>query len=508
MLNLIDNFLNKITMYRLVLYVLVVFAGIGIVFAFLGLLPFNGTHFVLEALFLIAICYYSNKLFAWVFRVPANVESNYITAFILFLIVNPPEKLNDLSYWGFLFWVAVIAMASKYILAIKRKHIFNPAALALVVTGFTLHLGASWWIGTLYMLPFVLIGTFLIIRKIQRFDLFLSFILVSLVTIMAMRGDSFSSAFTTAKQLLIYSPLFFFAAVMLTEPLTAPHQRNLRIIYGALVGFLFSPFVHIGTIYSTPELALLIGNIFSYLVSPKQKIAFVLVDKIKVADSTYDFIFSASEKLRFKAGQYLEWTLGHPKTDSRGNRRYFTVASAPTIDKVRLGVRFYPNGSTFKNALLALENGSTVMAGGLAGEFTLPKNSNKKLAFLAGGIGITPFRSMVEELAKQNEKRNIILLYSNRTQNDIAYKDFFDEIGPKIGLQTIHTLSDELHDSSWAGLRGMVTKDILIKEIPDYKERYFYISGTHGMVKAFEAMLKGLGISKNKIKVDFFPGYA
>jgi ferredoxin-NADP reductase len=508
MLNFIDNFINKITMYRLVLYVLVALAGIGIIFAFLGLLPFNGIYFILEALFLITICYYSNKLFALVFRVPANSESNYITAFILFLIVNPPDKLNDLSYWGFLFWVGTLAMASKYILAIKRKHIFNPAAVALVITGFTLHLGASWWIGTLYMVPFVLVGGLLIVRKIQRFDLFFSFILVSLVTIMTMKGDSLASALTTAKQLLVYSPLFFFATVMLTEPLTTPPGKWGRIIYGAMVGFLFSPFLHIGSIYSTPEISLLLGNIFSYLISPKQKMNFTLVDKIKTAESTYDFIFSLPEKLKFEAGQYLEWTLGHKNSDSRGNRRYFTVASAPTENNVRLGVKFYPNGSSFKNNLLALEKGATIVAGSLAGEFTLPKDSRKKLAFLAGGIGITPFRSMAEELINKKDRRDVVLLYSNKFENEIAYKDFFDQAASKIGIKNIYTLTDESPTSSWQGKRGMINKDMLVKEIPDYKERYFYISGTHGMVVAFEKMLRELGVSRNKIKVDFFPGYA
>jgi ferredoxin-NADP reductase len=508
MLNFTDKFLNKITMYRLVLYVLVGLSVIGIIFALVGLLPFSGINFVLEAIFLIAACYYINKLFAYVFKVPANIESNYITAFILFLIVNPPDKLADLTYWGFLFWVSVLAMSSKYIVAVKRKHIFNPAALALVITGFTLHLGASWWIGTLYMLPFVLIGGLLIVRKIQRFDLFFSFILVSLVTIMAMRGDNLSGMGTTAKQLLLYSPLFFFASVMLTEPLTTPPRWQERIIYGGLIGFLFSPFIHIGSIYSTPELALLVGNIFSYLVSPKQKLYLTLMEKIKTAESTYDFVFTTSEKLKFKAGQYLEWTLGHNNPDSRGNRRYFTVASAPTENRVRLGVKFYPNGSTFKNNLLALEKGGSIVAGSLAGEFTLPKDSKKKLAFLAGGIGITPFRSMIEELINQNEKRDVVLFYSNKFENEIAYRDFFNHAATQIGIKNIYTLSDEPATSNWAGLRGMINKEMLVREIPDYKERYFYISGTHGMVVAFERMLSDLGVSKSKIKVDFFPGYA
>ena len=80
----------------------------------------------------------------------------------------------------------------------------------------------------------------------------------------------------------------------------------------------------------TPEIALVLGNIFSYIVSPKIKAMLTLVGRVKQTPNTYDFIFESDKKFSFLPGQYLEWTLGHDNTDDRGNRRYFTIASSPT----------------------------------------------------------------------------------------------------------------------------------------------------------------------------------
>ena len=117
---------------------------------------------------------------------------------------------------------------------------------------------------------------------------------------------------------------------MLTEPLTAPTARWPRLAFAAIVGFLFAPNIHIGSFYFTPELALLAGNLFAYAVSPKGRFVLTLERIEQSAIDSYDFVFRSPGKLAFRAGQYLEWTLGLDRSDNRGNRRYFTVASAPT----------------------------------------------------------------------------------------------------------------------------------------------------------------------------------
>ena len=140
------------------------------------------------------------------------------------------------------------------------------------------------------------------------------------------------------------------------------------------------------------------------------------------------------EKLKFKPGQYLEWTLPHEKIDNRGMRRYFTIASSPTEKDMIMGVKFYDKPSSYKQSLISLENQGIVVASQLAGDFTLPKDKNKKLIFIAGGIGVTPFRSMIKYLIDNNEKRDIVIFYSNKSFADIAYKEIFDEAAKKLRI--------------------------------------------------------------------------
>ncbi len=505
MLNLIDKFLNGITMYRLVLYYMIALLLVGAILSAFGLLPFSFPALIMSVFVITVVCWITNTIFAKVFKVPVNVESAYITALILALIISPPVLFDRTGLW-FLIWVSVWAMASKYIFAVNRKHIFNPAALAVALMAVTINQAASWWVATMVMLPFVLVGGILITRKIHRFDLVLSFLAVATVTILF--GANQNNLMSVLGKTVIQSPMLFLAFVMLTEPLTTPPTRSLRIMYGALVGFLFSPFIHIGSVYSTPELALLAGNIFAYLVSPKERLVLKLKEKIVYGKDICDFIFTPSPGIKFQAGQYLEWTLGHKDPDSRGNRRYFTIASAPTEKEIHLGVKFYPEPSTFKQTLLKMKKGDRILASQLAGDFVLPRNKNQKLVFIAGGIGITPYRSMIKNLLDTNEARSIVLFYSNRALSEIAYKDVFDQAEQKFGMKTIYTLTDaNACPVDWKGCRGYIDANMIAQEVPDYKERTFYISGSNAMVVTFKKTLKEMGVARHNIRVDFFPGF-
>ena len=492
-------------MYRLVLYYVLIIWLAGFVLSFFGLLPYTPIALVVSVVFILGVCLSVNAIFARVFDAPSNIESVYTTALILALIIAPTRSASSLTFLGL---AALLAMASKYIIALNKKHIFNPAALAVALTVIVSGQSANWWVGNLYMMPFVLVGGLLMVRKLRRFDLVLSFIIFSIVTILGYFFFKQSNLLSISKEILFSSPLFFFACVMLTEPMTTPPTRNLRILYGALTGVLFAPFIHIGSIYSTPELALLAGNIFAYIVSPKYKLILELKEKLLVAPDVYDFVFQPSKKLSFKAGQYLEWTLGHSHQDARGMRRYFTIASSPTEAEIRMGVKFYPHSSSFKKSILTLNHGDKIVASQLAGDFVLPKDKNKKLVFIAGGIGITPFRSMIKYLLDTKERRDIVLLYSNYAPADIVYRDVFDQGERELGIKTVYTISNTPYPADWKGERGMIDEKMIARVIPDFKERIFYLSGSNKMVVAFEEILRKMGVSKKQIKKDFFPGLA
>ena len=505
MIKRMDNWLNQITMYRLIEYYLAFLIGIATLLSFAGVLAYDPFALLFSTGFLIAACWITNTIFARTFNVPTNLESAYISALILALIITPLKDYHDLFFLG---WAAVLSMASKYILAIRGKHIFNPVAFAVALTYFTINQSASWWIGSAPLLPFVIAGGVLIVRKIRRFDLVASFLIAALVTVVGFTILEGSNVISTLQNLIVASPLLFFAFIILTEPLTTPPTRRLQIWYGALVGFLFSPQVHIGSLYTTPEIAILVGNVLSYLVSPKAKLVLKLQQKIQLGPGLYDFIFAPQRKLAYAPGQYMEWTLGLDDPDSRGNRRYFTLASSPTESELRLGVKFYPHSSAFKESLLAMDEDSEIVAAQLAGDFTLPSNPNQKCVFIAGGIGITPFRSMIKYLLDTNQRRPITLFYANRTADEILYQDVFSN-AKRLGIKTIYTLTDPAGvPRGWRGYVGRIDAALIRHEVPDYRNCLFYLSGPNAMVNAFEDTLLKMGVRKGRIKTDFFPGFA
>ncbi len=503
-MNIVDRFLNRITMYRLVLYVLIsflVFAGVVSIFGFLS---FSPIYLAWSVALILVISLVSNIIFAKIFDAPCNSESTYISALILALILAPPTSFVDLNFLSLVFWAATWAVASKYIFAIGNKHLFNPAAFGVVMTAFFLTQSAVWWIGTSIMMPVVLIGGLLVVRKIRRFDLVLSFLAVSSLVIMVPALVYDVGITASIMRAFVYVPTIFLATIMLTEPLTTPPTRIKRIFYGAGVGLLFFPGFHIFSLYITPEIALLAGNLFAYIISSKVKLILTLVDRIKLAPNVYEFVFTPNRSLAFSSGQYLEWTLAHKAYDSRGIRRHFTIASAPTDNTIRLGVKFYTPASSFKKTLMSLRRGNTLVASQLSGDFVMPKDKNKKLVFIAGGIGITPFISMIRGLKDTNKFRDIVLLYANKMSKDTAYQDIL-ETSSANGVRTVYAFENEPEVS---GGIATINADVIREQVPDFLERIFYISGPHGMVVGIGRVLREMGVPSSHVNSDYFPGFA
>ncbi len=498
----IDNLVDGISMYRLLIYYLVGLLIAATVMSFAGIMKLSGIDIAISAAILVFSCYVINKILAAIFRAPANPESSLLTGLILALIISPAP-----SGTGLLFILAAsgLAMASKYILTIKHKHLFNPAAIAVVLTAIGPKQSASWWVGTAAMLPFVIAGGIFIVRKVRRENMvgwFLGSTTVATVLFAMVSGTSVSA---TLKNMILYSAVFFLGFVMLTEPYTSPTTRVKQIWYAIIVGVVMAPQFHIGNYYPTPEVALIVGNIFAYIVSSKTKLFPALFRKYKIAKDSAEFEFVPDRPLKYLPGQYMEFTLPHDATDSRGARRYFTLSSSPTEDNIKIGVKFYNDGSSYKSALLDIDTNTPIVAAQLGGDFVLPEDPRQKLVFIAGGIGITPFRSMVKYLVDINQKRDITLIYSARKENELAYKKLFKEAAKKIGLDVHYVVTGEPGRS---GTKPSINNKLINSLIPDLEERVFYISGTHEMVESTQERLHHLGVKHGNIKTDFFPGYA
>lgn len=507
MIEFADSLLNKITMYRLTLYYLIFLIGTAVVFSFFGFLAYNPFDILLDTLIAVSVSVIANYAFARIFKAVTNVESVFITALILVLIIPIKFPTNV----AFFIFASIFAMGAKYLLTIEKRHVFNPAAISVVAISLISNYSATWWVGTPIMLPFVFIGGIFLLRKIQREKLVFSFFLTYLLIIGAdsiIRTGSLLSIISTWQLSIIHSALFFFMFVMLTEPLTSPVTKKLQKYYGYIVAlFYVTPQLRIISFAITPEMALCIGNIFTYILSPNYRLELLLKWKKQLSPDTFVFAFNRVQNFKFIPGQYMEWTLQHKNADSRGNRRYFSIASSPTENDIMMAVRFYNPSSSYKKTLLNIPEGQKIIASQVAGDFILPKDLKKPLVFIAGGVGIAPFRSMIQYIIDKQLQSNIVLFYSNRTANEILFSDTFQK-AESYGVKTIYTLTDVNNiPADWQGERGYITEEVIKQHVEDYYQRTFYVSGPQLMVQNFEKLLLGMGVKKRNIITDFFPGY-
>jgi ferredoxin-NADP reductase len=499
----LDHLLNGITMYRLVLYGLMMVAAIAVAYGFTGLLGFSGWAMAESYAVLLLVCYGANKLLALLLDVAPSNESSLITASILFFVMPPPLHWGDLALLAL---TGFIAIAAKYALAFRRRHLFNPAAIAATIMSFSGLLPAIWWVATPVLLPFTLALGLLVVRKIRRFRLLGAFIVAAL-TVMLIVGLSHHRAPSEILRTAFTSwPLIFFGTIMLTEPYTMPPRNRDRLLYGLLTGALFSSQFQLGPLTSTPEFVLVIGNLFAYLVSPKFGLRLRLKARNQLSPRISEFIFTPDRPFKFRPGQYMDFTLSVPDVDGRGNRRTFSIASSPTEPELRLGVKFYEPSSAFKSVLRRLQPGAVIMARTIAGDFTLPADPAAKLTFIAGGIGITPFRSMIKYLIDTNARRDITLLYLVSDPAEISFRDTLDAAAP-LGVKVVAVLDAKVIPAGWTGPTGPLTPELITRHIPDAAARLTYISGPSFMVDHYRDLFRGLGVPARRLVTDHFSGY-
>lgn len=501
----IDNVLNRITMYKLLLWGLRILFAISWIFGLTGILPYGPIRPLVSISILLGVAFGANYLFAKFYRVAANGESTNITALLLYFIFQPPRTIQEGIALGL---AAVIAIASKYVVTRHERHLFNPAALGAVVVGLSGLMYSRWWIGRDTMFIFVAILALLLVRKIHRFPMVIAFgASATLLAILRSGGDT--STFTLLRDSILSFPIIFLGGTMLTEPVTTPPRRYQQVAYGVLVGLLFSSGLHIGDRYMSPELALVLGNLVVFFVAGRKRQPLKLESTTEIGNTIHEYAFKPVTPLSYKAGQYLELTLPLKKTDFRGNRRTFTIASSPTEDHILFGIKQADPGSAFKRALADKHEGAIVSANNVAGDFILPDDSKTKLVFIAGGIGITPFRSMLKYLIDSKQSRSITLFYCVSDPKQIVYKDILNE-AKEYGLKVVYVLGipkDQTPPASWKGEVGYLTKELLSKQVLDYDSRLFYISGPDAMVQANKKLLRSMGVKRTNVKTDYFAGY-
>jgi glycine betaine catabolism B len=503
----LDRVSGLITMYRLVLYTLLAIALLALVLSVFGQLGPGPVELLVSAALAVGVALGAGWLFAKLFRTKAHVESSIITGLLLFFLF--PPTLDPLTLIG-LGLAALIASASKYLLAVRGRHMFNPAAigsvvvaaLGLIVPGLGF---ATWWVATAYLLPLVAVGAFLILYRTRRLGLGGLFVLVA-AAIIVVRMISFGSAPLDAVVTAFTSyPIIFLAGFMLSEPLTLPPRRWQLLTLAAIVGLFFSIPFNIGQFYSSPELALVVGNLFAFAFGQRRGIRLTLLEKRRLTPTTWEFHFQPSRPIRFTPGQYMELTVHHSKSDTRGMRRVFSISSAPTADgPITFAIKLADTSSSFKKAFLALEIGSEVRGNLTAGDFSLPKNPSTPVLLVAGGIGITPFASQLAHATSHGHTRDVVVAYAVSDPAEIAYADLLTKSGVRVVLLSPTPPATLPENWKYVG-GGRITRELLLDNVPDVASRRAFVSGPPALVNDVRGTLRSLG--SKRVTTDYFSGY-
>lgn len=493
-----DTWLGRFTMYRLILWVLGVLAAYSMLLDVLGWLTFGLAEMMVHLVLCLGLTYGSNRLLATLFRITPHSESSLITGLLLYFLFWPSLGALDLAGIAL---ACVIASASKYALAFRGRHIFNPAATGAFITSLTGLNVATWWAATPAMLWLLVPGVFLIVYRTRKMLMAGTFLLVatSIICVELLRvGMTFGSALWQA---LAQRPLLFFVGFMLTEPLTLPPRRWQQLALAAVVGVVFAVPYNLGFVANSPELALLLGNALAFLAGQRGGVALKLLGSRPLSPVATEFRFAPTRPLRYSPGQFVELNLPHTPSDGKGRRRVFSITSPPEASEVTLGVGTADPVSAAKRALLALAPGETIHATAIGGDFVPPRDPERPVLLIAAGIGITPFLAHLASNTK--ERRDTVLLYLAKNRDELAYADVLEASGARI----IARLSDGSAPPDFMEDAGTarITSDRLLELVPDIGARDVYVSGSPASVESLRSAARKAGA--RRVHVDAFAGY-
>lgn len=218
-------------------------------------------------------------------------------------------------------------------------------------------------------------------------------------------------------------------------------------------------------------------------------------------DNVNSYRFFKPSNLDYLPGQFFFVTL---KSNGKVLKKHFSFSSSPTEqDHIEFTKKL--TNSEFSGALKKLGKNDWAEIEAPFGKFTFIGEFNK-IALLAGGIGITPFRSICRYCTDKQLKNRITLIYGNKTEEDIVFrKEFEDMQRLNKNLKCVFTINED--NDSWKGLTGFINSNMIRKEISDYKNTIFFLCGPPGMVEALKGIINQLGIAADNIKAEYFTGY-
>lgn len=512
--NRVFALLGRVSMYRLVYLALAALAVIAILLSFFDLVGPDPLPLVVTLLVLSAVCVGVDAAAQRVLNLPWRLESSLITAHILLFVLRPTVELAGLLGIAL---AAAVASLSKYVLAWRGRHVFNPAAVgATVLTLLSLawpDLGASsWWVGTPALAAPVLVLGLAVLVRTEKVRVVAMFLVVAVAVAVVRVGAQYRAAGVEVEALdvlgpvLWSSPFLFLGAFMLSEPLTLPPRRWQQFTVAAVVGVLAGWPIPIGDITLGQERALLVGNLVAFAFAVRTAVRLTLVARAEPTPSVQELTFRVHDRLAFLPGQYLELEVPHRHPDARGTRREFSIASAPE-DLPLLKVAFKDGSSTkppssYKKALAEVEPGHELAITGVWGDFLLPKRDAAPILMVAAGIGVTPFVSQLRHARAAGRERDIVLVYVASDAAELAYRDDIEASGVRVVVFTRDRPADLPEHWRWAqGVR--LDADGLVRVVPDIASRHAYISGPAALIADLAPALE----RARSITTDAFSGY-
>jgi ferredoxin-NADP reductase len=228
----------------------------------------------------------------------------------------------------------------------------------------------------------------------------------------------------------------------------------------------------------------------------------VFQDIIQRTHDIISFRFLRPAGLDYKPGQFLSVTI---KQSDKELTKHFSFSSSPS-EKDHIEFTKKITDHEYSVALKSVKVGDWARIDAPYGQFTF-EGEFPKIALLGGGIGITPFISICKNATDKGLSNEITLFYGCRTENDIVFRKEFEELAQKNkNLKLVFTVNEAT--PQWKGATGIITAEMIKRELPDYKENIFYACGPPPMVKAMENLIDSLGLAKTQLKLEYFSGYA
>ena len=506
----VDRVLGRVTMSMLVAITLSAIAVLALALSIAGVLFFSPLAWILSLVVALLSVTAATWIASLVVRRTPHPPSAIITGLLLFLIFTPsvdPGALGGLALAG------VIAGASKYLFAVRGRHLFNPAAIGALVVGIVQSLVpgapflfATWWVATPPLLPLVAIGALIVLWRTSKLTVGVAFVVlagaivvVRMLTVGMDAGAAIAIAFGSL-------PIVFFAGFMLSEPLTLPPRRWQQLVEVVIVAALVSIPFSIGPLFSSPELALVIGNLVAFAFGQRRAIRLTLEDRRELAPGIWTLGFRPAAPVRFAPGQYIELDVPVRSPDSRGWRRVFSIASAPGDALVRVAFSTPKDGpvSAAKQTLIAVPLGTVLSASMVGGDFVLPARLDDPVLLVSGGIGVTPFVSQV--LAAP--QRDTVLVMATTVSGRPPFADELEAAGVRVVLFSPEPPSPL--PANWtlggsAAPSAVPTAELIAASVPDLAKRRVFISGSPAMVSSLGRALSAAGAGR--IHRDVFSGY-